>query len=126
MPPIITTEYHHQEHREWMSELDFYADEIKIFKKEMERVLLEYSDFYSIIEHVDEYRKILNRKSTQIDNYRRQIILHERHFRDKELGGGEDVWDHIELREKIGKFMEDFEEMKKSLRRFVSKHLGEH
>ena len=116
-------QFHHQEHRDWISSLDFYQDEIRIFQKELEKVLFEFPDLYSIIEHVDEYQNILLKKLSKVSHFRRQIILHERHLADSNSFNEEDLWGHMETREKLEEFISNFEKLKKNFRRFVSKHL---
>ncbi len=123
MATINTIQFHHQEHRDWISSLDFYQDQIHIFQKELEKVLFEFPDLYSIIEHVDEYQKILSKKLNQVSHFRRQIILHERHLADSNSFNEEDLWGHMEIREKLEEFIARFEELKKNFRGFVSKHL---
>lgn len=123
MATINSTQFHHKEHREWISSLDFYQDEIRIFQKELEKVLFEYPDLYSIIEHVDEYQHILSKKLSQVSSFRRQIILHERHLTDSKSINELDLWGHTETREKLDEFITDFEKLKINFRRFVSKHL---
>lgn len=116
-------QFYHQEHREWISSLDFYQDQIHIFQKELEKVLFEFSDLYSIIEHVDEYQKILFKKLNQMSHFRRQIILHERHLADSNSFNQNDLWSHMETKEKLEEFISNFEGLKKNFRGFVSKHL---
>ena len=123
MVTIDTIKFHHKEHREWISSLNFYQDEIRIFQKKLEKVLFEYPDLYSIIEHVDEYQNILSKKLVQINNFRRQIILHERHLSDSKSINELDLWGHTETREKLEEFTTDFEKLKVNFRGFVSKHL---
>ena len=123
MSLISTIEWHHKDHREWMSSIDFYLDEILIFQKELAKVLLEFPDLYSIIEHVDEYRIIFSKKIKQLDEFRTQIILHERKLKNMDAIQSEDLWDHLELRDKIVEFIDSIEKLKPNFRGFVSKHL---
>lgn len=123
MATTNSIEFHHKEHREWISSLDFYQDEIRIFQKELEKVLFEFPDLYSIIEHVDEYQNILSKKISQVSDFRIQIILHERHLTDRESINELDIWGHAEIRRKLEKFVTDFEKLKVNFRGFVSKHL---
>ena len=62
--------FHHKEHKEWLSKLNFYQDEIKFFQNELLSVLHEHIDRMSIIELVDEYRDIFIKKLRQIDELR--------------------------------------------------------
>ena len=55
-----TISYHHKEHREWMSKIDFYQDEIKIFQSNLSKGYSSPSGpIFSIIDLVQEYRRIL-------------------------------------------------------------------
>lgn len=113
----------HAEHIDWIGQLDFFQYEIKVFETELVRVLNQHADQLSIIEHVDEYRGILNRKLEHIEGFRRQIALHE-----KQLAGNEHIDNHggIEVHEalriQIQDFHADFENMKSSFRRFISRN----
>ena len=109
-----------------MKMLDYYQDELNIFQKELGRVLLEFPDLYSIIEHVDEYRGIFIKKMKKIDKFRREITLHERHLADEGLRENTDLWDHMELRDKFIDFGYKFDKLKTNFRRFVAKHLHAH
>ena len=77
MENTISTTLKHREHREWLSTLDFYQDEIKIFQKELFIVLTQHPDLPSIIEHVEEYRALFLRKLKTIDEIRYRIARHE-------------------------------------------------
>lgn len=107
----------HQEHRQWLSQLDFYEDEIRIFRRELLGVVQMHPDYFYMVEHVDEYRAILLRKLEHIDQLRHQIILQERKLIDKEVSNTND---HEALRHSMETFVQNFEEMKTSFRRFVA------
>jgi hypothetical protein len=110
----------HKEHRQWLSKLDFYQDQIKIFQYELMQVLHRHPNYLSIIEHVDEYRDIFLKKLHRIDEFRHQIILHERRLSQKLSPDTEGLWDHSTMRTQIEEFINEFEDMKKSFRRFVA------
>ncbi len=112
--------YQHQEHRDWLSKLDFYQDEIKIFQRELMQVLHRHPNYLSIIEHVDEYRRILLKKLEKIDEFRREIILHEKRLSRTLDPTAEGLWDHGEVRNEIAVFFKEFEAMKTNFRRFVA------
>jgi hypothetical protein len=110
----------HQEHRDWLSKLDFYQDQVLIFQKELTEVVRKHPHLLSIIEHVDEYRKILIRKLDRIDDFRYEILLHE-----KQLSGTQQEElhfqpDHLKVRKEFDDFMKSFEEFKKNFRRFAA------
>lgn len=110
----------HKEHREWLSQLDFYQDQIKIFQMELAQVLHRHPKYLSILEHVNEYRNIFIKKLEHIDEFRHQIILHEKRISQKLAPDTEGLWDHSETRTEIHQFMNEFEELKQNFRRFVA------
>lgn len=119
-PPIEIGTMQHKEHRTWLSQLDFYQDEIKIFQNELMQTLHRAPNYLSISEHVEEYREIFLRKLEKIDQLRLQIILHEKKLSQTLRPDTEDLWDHSEVRNEMTDFMEDFEKLKKNFRRFVA------
>ena len=112
--------FHHKEHREWLSQLNFYQDEIKFFQNELLVVLHEHNDHLSIVELVDEYRDILMKKLRQIDELRMHIILHEKSLVKMEVANSKELWHHSEVRDKINEFVNEFEMFKKNFRRFAA------
>lgn len=115
----MNSDLQHQEHRKWLSQLDFYQDEIKIFQHELMDVVQRHPNYFQMVEHVDEYRAILLRKIQHIDDLRHRIMLHERHLA---LEHQEIQSTHDELKLEIEAFVRDFEEMKANFRRFVSRN----
>lgn len=110
----------HQEHREWLNQLDFFQDEIKIFQQELMQVLHRHPNYLSILEHVDEYRDILMKKLQHIDDFRRQIILQEKNLSRELEPATEGLWDHSSLRTEIREFIQEYLEFKETFRRFVA------
>ncbi len=110
----------HQEHRDWLSKLDFYQDQVLIFQKELTEVSRQHPQLLSIIEHVDEYRAILLKKLEHIDGFRHDIIRHEKML----MEGNQQAWpvkrEHEEVRAELNKFIEDFNEFKNTFRRFAA------
>ncbi len=115
---VIKVQEHH-EHREWLSKLDFYQDQVLIFQKELTEVVRKHPQWLSIIEHVDEYRKILIKKLDHIDDFRHEILRHE-----KQLSGTKTeealASDHEKVRSSLADFIKDFEEFKTNFRRFAA------
>ena len=112
--------FHHKEHKEWLSQLNFYQDEIKFFQNELLAVLHLHIDRLSIVELVDEYRDIFMKKLRQIDELRMQIVLHERLLSKMEDPKAEELWHHTEVRDKINEFRDDLEVLKKNFKRFAA------
>jgi len=63
----------HRRHTNWLLQLDYMQDQVRIFQNELSRVIHQHPDFMSIIEHVEEYRAILLKKTT---SYRRAEVQH--------------------------------------------------
>lgn len=113
----------HADHSDWIGQLDFFQYEIKVFETELVRVLNQHADQLSIIEHVDEYRRILNRKLEHIEGFQRQIALCEKQLAgDQHIDNHVDIEEHEALRVQIQHFHTDFENMKASFRRFISRN----
>lgn len=111
---------HHKEHLDWLNQLNYFQDEIKIFQNNLLVVLQQHADRLSIIEHLDEYRRILLRKLESIDTLRHQIILQEKQMVSDLKLSADLVWDHQELRLRMKDFENDFNVMKDNLRRFTA------
>ncbi len=116
-------EFQHKEHREWLSKIDFYQDQIGIMQKELSLALHQHADLYSIIEHVDEYRNILLKKLTKLDELRRQIILHEKNIIKRHDQPTVDIWDHLEVRKRMEEFEKNYALLKQNIRKYVVHHL---
>ena len=120
MDNLLDIEFHHQDHREWLTRINFYQDEIKILQNELLLVLYEHPDNLSLLEHVEEYRRILLKKLSHIDDLRHTIMRHER-----QLASGQGTDDKSDgIHQKAGDLVSEFEgqftEMKAAFRRFVS------
>lgn len=112
----------HQVHRDWLSKLDFYQDELKIFQNELAQVIRRFPRRLSMQEHVDEYRKILLKKLEHIDNYRNTISLQEVGLLDMEARDQSLLTKHKLLEYDLRNFFREMERMKQGFRRFVSRN----
>ncbi|MEO1260638.1 MAG: hypothetical protein AAFZ15_17710 [Bacteroidota bacterium] len=117
---LTDKEFHHREHKEWLSQLNFYQDEIKFFQNELLAVLHAHNDHLSIVELVDEYRDLLMKKLRIIDELRMHIILHEKSLVKMEVANSTELWAHAEVRERINEFVSEFEIFKQNFRRFAA------
>lgn len=114
---------YHRQHAEWLGRLDFVQDQIKIFEKELALVVHQHADRMPLIEHVEEYRNILARKSHHVDEFRDQISLWERLISpDAPEPETANTQEHDLLEQGINQFLADFEDLKIALRRFVSRN----
>ncbi len=110
----------HQEHRDWLSKLDFYQDQVLIFQKELLEVSRQHPHLLSVIEHVDEYRAILIRKLEHIDAFRHDIIRHEKILLEENPDAWPRTRDHEEVRMGLDNFIQEFEAFKHNFRRFAA------
>lgn len=106
-----------QEHRDWLSQLNFYQDEIKIFQLELLRVVQSHPNDFPVIEHVEEYRLILLKKLQHIDDLRHRLMKHQ--WEREEVAA---VQVHEALKTDMEKFVEEMEALKSNFRRFVSRN----
>lgn len=113
----------HKEHKEWLSQLDFYADEIKIFQKELSMIMERHPNQFSLTEHADEYTEIFRKKLDDINKLKLQSKLHEHELTKEQEPMSEELWDHETTRVQILKFVTKFEKLKKNFRRFVSRQM---
>lgn len=117
---IDSRTFQHEEHKEWLSTLNFYQDEIKFFQNELAIVLSKHMDNFSIIEHVTEYRDIFLKKLTMIDNLRYEIMGHERQLADNITTKLDYLNAHPLIRNSFRQFEKDFEMLKHNFRMFAS------
>jgi hypothetical protein len=117
---LESNEFVHQEHQQWLSQLNFYQDEIKFFQNELALVLHRNMDSLSIIEYVEEYKEILLKKLEHIDELRHDIISHEKKLKKDTNGDLGEPQPHEMVREKFDTFVQDFELMKKNFKRFAA------
>ena len=114
---------YHKEHLEWLSQLDFYFDEIKIFQKELSMIMDRHPNQFSITEHDDEYNEIFRKKLHDIDKLKLQLKLHEHELTKGNEPEMDELWDHETTRVNVLEFVTKFEELKKNFRRFVSRQI---
>ncbi len=113
----------HKEHQEWQHQLDFYSDQINIFKNELSVIMDRHPDQFSITEHADEYTDIFDKKLNEIAYLRQQLKLHEHEIASGSAPQQDNIWDHESARIRIKEFISGFEQLKKNFRRFVSRQI---
>lgn len=111
---------YHKDHKNWISKIEFYLDEIEIFKMELQVVLYKNPNNFSVMEHVDEYINILIKKRKGLNQMLDEIKFHEREFVDglevEEIRSLE----HMKIKEKCQAFEESFKELKTLFKNFVT------
>ncbi|HMP13413.1 MAG TPA: hypothetical protein PKD70_06020 [Saprospiraceae bacterium] len=111
---------YHQEHREWLLQLDFYQDQIKTFQNELMLVMQKHADLFNIIEHVEEYRAIFMKKLQRLDNLRHQIMLHEWQIARQYPTDEPMHTAHVATAADLEQFIRDFEHLRNNFRRFAA------
>ncbi|NNE30664.1 MAG: hypothetical protein HKN16_13575 [Saprospiraceae bacterium] len=121
-PSTDNRTFYHQEHREWLSTLDFYQDEIKFFQNELALILHANMSSMSILEHADEYKLIFRKKLETLDELRHSIVKHDGSLADnsKDDVGIDTSHDHV--RKEYETFKENFDLMKQNFKRFAAKN----
>ena len=117
---IETEEFVHYEHNEWLSQLNFYQDEIKFFQKELVKVINEHNHEFSSLESVEEYRKILLRKTEHIDELKDAIQQHERALAFPPEMDEDELLAHQQIRTRYHDFVKGFDAMKKNFKRYAA------
>ena len=120
MNKLEDIQFQHKDHQEWLNHLNFYQDEIKILQNELLLVLYEHPENLSLIEHVEEYRGILLKKLSHIDDLRHAIMQHEHKLATGDGVDEASAAKHREVSDQVSEFEGQFEAMKASFRRFVS------
>jgi len=107
----------HEEYRQWMSELNFYRDEIKFFQTELLIVVGKHTDLRSIEELVEEYKGLFLKKLTKIDRLRHDIMSHDLSYVNSESC---DENHHQQTKEEMEILKANFTELKSRFKRFAS------
>ena len=110
---------YHKDHKEWLSRLDFYTDEIKFFFKELNKVFDQNKENLAWMEFIDEYEAILDKKSDRINTLRKRIVQGEKEIAEAKEGE-EIIHNHHQLHLDFIEFEKSFLTMKQGFKRFAS------
>ena len=119
---IKISNLHHKEYLEWLSLLDFYQEQILIYQEDLLLTFHQCPKYWSIIEHVNEYRRIFLKKIKLIDDLRHEIVLLEKQLSEELYKNTPLTVDAAKTRRRMDKFVAKFELLKKSFRKFVAKN----
>lgn len=115
--------YKHQEHRDWLSQLDFMEGEIRFFGQELTAVSEAHPNLPSIWGQVEEYQKLFEAKQAKIAALRAEIHQHEQALAANPAHTRlADVQHHAQVRERIESLIVNFEQLKVNFRRFASRN----
>jgi hypothetical protein len=115
----------HREHAEWLNVLSFYKDDIKIMQKRIEEIANKNTS-KEILVQVEHFQNQLIIQNNSIDDMRKHIEKDEQiliNAIEKNIVASDhrQLEDHTEEREDIVYFEKNFEDIRRSLNRFLAK-----
>ncbi len=115
----------HEDHKTWINKLAFYKDEILIMKNRIHEIAKRNTS-KEVLAFVEHYQNQLIVQKEQIDILNHEINTHEDSIEAKAnkkavVSGQKKFFDHSAQREKIEKFENNFNDLRKDLIHFLSK-----
>lgn len=117
----------HADHVEWLKALDFYQDEILIFRNRLAEVSAKNSSS-DVKKEVEKYQNKFIIQKNEIDNLKHYIHGSEREM-EEEIKKNPVAVDHrkttedLNIRDKVEMFVKLFADLKEEFNEFVGKHL---
>ena len=110
----------HKEHVEWLSQLDFFQDEIKFFQNKLFQEILENED--SVINEgmVAEYRELFFLTLKRIDDIRHDILSHEQMIKEEGRESFAKAHNHDSLSKHVSDMEENFMVLRKRFKSFAA------
>lgn len=115
----------HHEHIEWLNVLSFYKDDVKILQKRIEEIVQKNTS-KEILAQVEHFQNQLIIQNNSIDDIRKHIEKDEQilvNSVEKNIVASDhrQMEDHTEERADVTSFEKNFEDLRKSLNRFLAK-----
>ncbi len=116
-------EAYHFEHRLWANEIDFFADELKIYEHRLEGLVKKHTD-KEMLSRLEQFQNQFIRQKEVIDALRHDIHVQEEKFREaiqkkQELPMDEEY--HTYLCEQMDSFRAIYGDLKNKFYRFMAK-----
>lgn len=117
----------HEDHKLWAKELDFYADELKIYNKRLEELVVKYTNKEMLAE-LEHFQNQFIRQKEVIDELKHEITTHEDRL-EKIAKENPVVNDHIrfephtEHEDKILTQRKIYNELKTEFTKFLRKYM---
>jgi hypothetical protein len=108
----------HQEHNDWLKELNFFQTEIRYFQNKILQIIIKNLREVNM-EKIGEYRKAFLDDTLLIADFRRQIMLREKAIVEQKMLTNEA--DYRFFREEIQEFKAAFQELRRDVKRFLAK-----
>ena len=121
--PIFNEDIHF-EHQQWERELDFYDDEIKIFKNRLAEILHKSQDREFLVE-LDHFENRFRIHHSKIEAFKQRIRAHETNM-SRQYQAGENAMDrvmydyHLDFREQMQTEREMYNDLKKEFFHFIT------
>ena len=113
----------HQEHLDWLSQLDFFQDEVKFFQNRLFTIILDNDHSAMTEEHVAEYRELFFLHLKRIDDLRHLILRHERMIAKEGRESFDKEHDHAHISAQLQQFDDAFMELRKRFKGFAAHHI---
>ena len=115
----------HTEHVDWLSKLQFYADEIKLMKERIGEAASANTS-KEVLAQVEHFQNQLIVQKNNIDTLRLEVNDHENYLENRVdenpvAAGKRKVHDHPLLRDKMESFETQFNALRKELQAFQAK-----
>jgi hypothetical protein len=114
----------HKEHRTWLSNLDFFQDEIKFFQNKLFTAILENDHSLITEEHVAEYRELFFLNLKRIDDVRHLILRHEMMIKREGRESFDKGNNHEHLNTQIEEIESALMDLRKRFKAFAAHHIA--
>lgn len=110
----------HQESREWLNNIAFWQDEAKFFTDLLDKEQIKTSEYGQMLQYLDKIHETL------FDYLAEDIVAHEKQLSrlvsgDKEVSDRDYREKHVDLKEQMELFTNDFREFKKMVFGYAKK-----
>jgi hypothetical protein len=117
----------HNEHREWLNKLDFYKDDLPVLRKRLEEVAAKNTS-HDVMKMVEHFQSQFIIQRNELDEFRHAIKEHENKVEaainhNETAINRQRLSDHPEMRERMERYEELFQEFRMDLLRFVAKYM---
>lgn len=113
----------HFEHRLWVNELKFFADELKIYERQLEE-LVRKSVKKEAMQELEQFQNQFIRQKEVLDTLQHDIHIHEQKLSEAIQDSRElplDLEYHEFMKEQMGSFRSIYAELKGNFYRFLNK-----
>jgi len=125
MEKLVTIADLHFEHKSWTSELVFQKDELHIFEKRLEDVVIQYQE-KNILKRVEYFQNQFIRHNEVIDILKHKINIHEQELNNYDKNYAVDVnnksfKNHSMVKEKMETQQHLYKDLKTEFMRFLTR-----